>query len=279
MIRSLCAVCLLSCTLARGQSLLAASPTESPAAIPNRLHAVGKIARIPQSVAASIKLPAIRDREMNAIYVHPGGRILCSHCTLQFLATLAFDLPDWQVTGRAEWMSDARFDLDAKIPEGSQPTTRNSKASLTDGQRQMLRALLMDRFRLEGHKETRTDTIYILQRSDQPLKLAPPLHSSEARSVRGARGDSMGGATGIAGKNISMQELASRISSVLKRPVVDRTGLSGTFDLECSPSDTANGEVSDAVFDSMRGIGLKLTPAIRPVEMLVLDHAEPPTEN
>jgi uncharacterized protein (TIGR03435 family) len=243
------------------------------------VHAVAKIARVPQFDDASIKLAAVRDQQINAIYAYPGGRIFCVHCTLQFLTTLAFDLPDWQVTGTAEWMSDARFDLDAKTSERSQPTTWNSRTPLTDQQRQMLQVLLMDRLRLEGHRETRTDTVYILKRSDQPLKLVLPLHPWEAHSVGGAGGGSIGGATGIAGKNISLHELATRISSVLKRPVVDQTGLSGTFDFECRPSDTATSEVTDTVFDSMRRIGLKLTPAIGPVEMLVIDHAEPPTEN
>ena len=279
MIRSLCIVCLLSCTIARGQSLLSASTAESPAAIPNRAHAVGKIAGIRQFDAASVKLAAVRDQQVNALYAYPGGRIFCAHCTLQFLATLAFDLLDWQVIGTAEWMSDARFDLDATTAEPSQPTTRNSKTPLTDEQRQMLQALLMDRFRLEGHRETRANTVYILKRSDQPLKLVPPLHPWEAHWVGGAGGGSIGAATGMAGKNISMPELATRISSVLKRPVIDQTGLSGTFDFECRPSDTASGEVTDTVFDSMREIGLKLTPAQGPVETLAIDHAEPPTEN
>ena len=277
MIRNICIVCLLSCTIAGGQSLLSASAAVSTAATPNRAHAVAMIARIPQFDAASIKLAAVRDQQINAIYAYPGGRIICAHCTLQFLTMLAFNLADWQVTGRAEWMSDARFDLDAETSERSQPATWTSKTPLTNVQRQMLRALLMDRFRLEGHRETRTDTGYILKRSDQPLKLLPPLHPGEAHWVGGAGGGSIGGATGIAGKNISMHELATRISSILKRPVVDRTGLTGTFDFEYRPSDTVSGE--GTVFDSMPGIGLKLTPAMGQVEMLVIDHAEPPTEN
>jgi uncharacterized protein (TIGR03435 family) len=276
MIRSLWFVCLLSCTFVMGQSHLSASAADSPAAIPNRAHAIVKVATIRQFAAASLKLSPVRKPQVNAIYVYPGGRMLCTHCTLQFLAALAFDLPDWQVTGRSEWMGDAQFDLEATTSERSQPATWDEKTPLTDQQRQMLRALLKDRFRLEGHRETRTDTVYILQRSDQPLKLAPPSHSWEAYPVGGG---SVGGATGIAGKNISMHELATRISSVLKRPIVDQTGLSGTFDFECRPSDTASAEVTDAVFDSIRGIGLKLMAATVPVEILVIDHAEPPAEN
>ena len=272
MIRNLSLFCLLTCTMAGGQSLLSASAAESPAAIPNRTHANVKVATVNQFAAASIKLPPVRNPQVNGIYVYPDGRILCAHCTLQFLATLAFDLPDWQVTGRSEWMGDAQFDLEATTSERSQPAAWNAKTPLTDQQRQMLRALLMDRFRLEGHRETRTDTVYTLQRSNQPLKLVP-------HSVGEAGGGSIGGATGIAGKNISMHELATRISNVLKRPVVDQTGLSGSFDFECRPGDTASAEVSDTVFDSVRGFGLKLTPATVPVEMLVIDHAEPPTDN
>jgi len=279
MIRSISIVCLLSCTIARGQSLLSASAAESPAAIPNRAHPLVNVATIRQFAAASIKLAPVRTPQINAIHVSPDGRIICAHCTLHFLATLAFDLPDWQVTGTAEWMGDAQFDLEAQTSERSQPATWNSKTPLTDEQRQMLRTLLMDRFRLGGHRQTRTDTVYILQRSDQPLKLAPPLHPWEAGPVCGAGRDSIDGATSIAGKNISMHELATRISSVLKRHIVDQTGLSGTVDFESRLDDMASGEVTDTVFDFIRGIGLKLTPAIGLVETLVIDHAEPPTEN
>lgn len=279
MIKGLCIVCLLTCTIASAQSLLSASAAELPAAIPSRTHTIGGIAGIRQFDAATVKLPPVRDQQVNAITVYPGGRIFCAHCTLQFLATLAFNLLDWQVTGSAEWMSDARFDLDATTSESSQPTPSNSKAPLTDKQRQMLQALLIDRFRFEGHRETRADTVYILKRSHQPLTLVPPLHSWEPHWVGGANGGSIGGSTGMAGKNISMHELAARISSVLKRPVIDQTGLSGTFDFECRPGDTASGDLTDTVFDSMRAIGLELKPAEGPVEMLAIDHAEPPAED
>jgi len=272
--RNLSIVCLLSCTIARGQSLLSASAAESLAAIPNRAHPLVNVATIRQFPAASIKLAPIRAPQIDAFQVSPDGRITCAHCTLHFLATLAFDLPGWQVIGTAEWMRDAQFDLEAMTSEQSQPTPWSGEAPLTDEQRQMLRALLMDRFQLGGHRETRTDTVYILQRSDQPLKLTPPLHPAGGEGE-----DSIDDATSIAGKSISMHELATRISSVLKRHVVDQTGLSGTFDFGCRLGDTASGEVADTVFDSIRGIGLKLTPAIGQVERLVIDHAEPPTEN
>jgi uncharacterized protein (TIGR03435 family) len=280
MIRNFCIVCLLSCAIARGQSFVSSSAAESSPANPNPAHAIVAVSRTPVFDAVSIKPAAVRDQQTNTIYAYPSGRIFCAHCTLQFLTSLAFGLGDWQVTGGNEWTrlaGNTRYDIEATVPEGFQSTT--SKAPLTDDQRQMLKALLMDRFRLEGHRETRSDTVYIMQKGDQQLKLVPPLHPWESHWAGGAGGGAIGIATGIAGKNISMPELAARISSVIKRPVLDQTALPGSFDFEYRPEDAANNDVTDAVVTSMRGIGLKLTPAIGPVEVLVIDHAEPPAQN
>jgi uncharacterized protein (TIGR03435 family) len=285
MISKFLVVCLLSCAIARGQSFVSAKAAAEPGLDPNSAHTIAANTSLPQFDAASIKPAVARDQQINTIYAYPGGRIFCAHCTLQFLTSLAFDLRDWQITGGPEWgslTSDTRYDLEATAKEGSQSPaeTWNSKALITEYQRQMLKSLLMDRFQLKGHRETRSDTVYILQRGDQPLKLLPPLHPDESHWAGGAGGGALSGGTGIAGKNISMPELATRISGVLKGPVLDRTGLAGTFDFEYRRGDRAgNSDPADGVFASMQGIGLKLTPAKGPVEMLVIDHAARPSEN
>lgn len=285
MISKFCVVFLLSCAVAWGQSFVAAKSAADPAFAPNSSRAAAANATMPQFDAVSIKPAVARDQQVNAIYAYPGGRIFCAHCTLQFLATLAFDLRDWQITGGPEWMSltgDTQYDIEATAEKGSHSLSQtwNSKTPLNEDQRQMLKSLLMDRFQLKGHRETRSDTVYILQRGDQPLKLVPPLHPDESHWAGGAGGGALTSGTGIAGKNISMPELATRISGVLKRPVLDRTGLTGTFDFEYRTADpAANTDPTGGVFASMQGIGLRLTPAKGPVEILVIDHAVSPSQN
>lgn len=283
MIRKFSVVCLLSCAAAQGQSFVSAKAAGAPGFEPNSAHAITATASLPQFDAVTIKPALARDQQSNTIYAYPGGKIFCAHCTLQFLTTLAFNLPEWQVTGSAELISstsDNRYDIEATAPEGSQTTTWNSRTPLSEAQRQMLKSLLIERFGLKGHRETRSDTVYILQRGDQPLKLVPPLHPDESHWAGGVGGGPVIGSTGMRGKNISMAELATRISGALKRPVLDQTGLTGTFDFEYRIGDqVANSDVTGAVLTSMHGIGLKLTPSNGPVEMLVIDHAEPPSQN
>jgi uncharacterized protein (TIGR03435 family) len=228
--------------------------------------------------AVSIKPATARDQQSNVIYAYPGGRIFCAHCDLQFLTSLAFNLHDWQITGGPAWTtlaSEAKYDIEATGPEGS----RSSSPPLTDDQRQMLKSLLIDRFALQGHRQTTSDTVYILQRGDQPLKLVPPLHPNESHWAGGTVGGPIGAATGLAGKNISMPELAARLSNVLRRPVLDRTGLSGNFDFQYRPDDPTAADLTGAVFSSLRAIGLNLAPANGTVEFLVIDHIEHPAEN
>ena len=283
MLRTFCVVCLLSCATAKGQSFVSAKAAGVPGFDPNSAHSIAANASLPQFDAVTIKSAVAPDQQINAIYAYPGGRIFCAHCTLQFLTTLAFNLPDWQVTGSTEWVSstsDPRYDIEATAPEGSQSTTWNSKIPLTEAQRQMLKSLLIERFGLKGHRETRSDTVYILQRGDLPLRLLPPLHPDESHWAGGVGGGPVIGSNGMKGKNISMPELANRISGALKRPVLDQTGLTGTFDFEYRIGDqVANSDVTGAVLASMHGIGLKLTPSNGPVEMLVIDHADLPSQN
>lgn len=283
MIRTLCIACILNCSIASAQSFVSPRAAATPAADPNSVRAATAFAAMPRFDAVSIKPATAIDQQVNAIYPYPDGRIFCAHCTLQFLTTLAFDLGDWQITGSSDWTaaSSSRYDINAIAPSSYEPPApdRSRNSPLTDEQRQMLRSLLIDHFQLQGHRETKSETVYILQRGDLPLKLVPPLHPDEYHWAGGVHGGSIGPGTGIAGKNISMPELSTRISGALKRTVIDQTGLTGTFDFECIAGDSATSDVASALAASMHSIGLKLTPAKGPVEMLVVDHAELPAQN
>lgn len=280
MIRTLCSACLFTCAIASGQSFVSAGAAGAPAPNPSAGRSIIGTARLPQFDAVSIKPALAQGQQMNAIYAYPNGRIFCSHCTLQFLSTLAFDLREWQIKGGEDWnglASTIPYDINATAPEGSY--SYDTKAPLSSQQRQMLQSLLINRFRLAGHLETRSDTVYILQKGDQPLKLVPPLHPNETHWAGGPGGGPIGSTPGIAGKNISMSELAVCISATLKGPVIDQTLLPGRFDFQFRPNDpSANTGVNEGILASIRGIGLKLTPATGPVVTLVIDHAEPPTQ-
>jgi uncharacterized protein (TIGR03435 family) len=77
-----------------------------------------------------------------------------------------------------------------------------------------------------------------------------------------------------------MGEMASRLSAVLQKPVLDRTGLEGAFDFKfvLDKGDTDTDQIS-AIITSVQGLGLKLEPGRGPVETLVIDSVEKPSGN
>jgi uncharacterized protein (TIGR03435 family) len=80
--------------------------------------------------------------------------------------------------------------------------------------------------------------------------------------------------------NEPMDDLAKRLSTYFDRPVLDRTGITGSFDFRCEYH--ADGQLPDrvgAIQWCLRDIGLRLESAKAPIEKIVIEHAEKPTPN
>jgi uncharacterized protein (TIGR03435 family) len=194
----------------------------------------------------------------------------------------AFGVQTFQVAGGPRWTGEDRFDIVAK-PAAASPAARanpaNPKLPPSPEQRRMLQTLLEERFQLKWHRETKDGPVLELVRAGKELKLQPPKDRDAYPWVGGLDGGGLSG-DGIAGMNISMALLATRLSWYLRRPVVDRTGLEGSFDFryEYAPAEPDSGAIP-AIFPSLKGIGLKLEAARGPVETIVIDAAEKPSAN
>ena len=81
------------------------------------------------------------------------------------------------------------------------------------------------------------------------------------------------------GQNISMQDLVRMLTTALKTVAVDQTGLTGRYDFHLPPNDPENHDYTTAVFEAMRRLGLKLKRGTGPVDTVVIDHVERPSEN
>jgi uncharacterized protein (TIGR03435 family) len=175
----------------------------------------------------------------------------------------------------------ARFDIDAKIvPSPSAPE------KLTDRERPgMLKAMLADRFGIKAHAEVKTLPGFdlVVARSGLKINPTPP---SDAASDSGAHIHP----AALTANNITMAQLAGTLTSIVHRQVIDKTGLSGNYDvdLKWTPDDADSSESStDApanaaptIFTAIEEqLGLKLEPAKGPVETLVIDHADMPSAN
>jgi uncharacterized protein (TIGR03435 family) len=237
---------------------------------------------------ASVK-PSGSARGMIGYQVYPGGRVVMGNSTLELLIEFAFDVQPFQVSGGPAWMRDyqSRYDIEARPPSTSKssqanPTSRN--APLNQEQREMLQALLMDRFQLQFHRETRQGPVYLLTLGKGALKLTEVKDKGDFEWVGSAHGGGAINGDGLAGKNISMPVLAQRLSRYLKKPTFDQTGLKGFFDFsfeyateEVRPD--VRPDVIPCILTSLEGIGLKLKPSQGPVETIVIDHAEKPSAN
>jgi uncharacterized protein (TIGR03435 family) len=147
-------------------------------------------------------------------------------------------------------------------------------------QRKMLQSLLVERFGLKFHRGTKEGDVYVLEKGDKPLKLKAPKDDHAFSWAGGVEGGGVYDGAGMAGTNISMAQLTMRLSGFLHRTVLDQTAISGAYDFEFRTGNAdADADVTAAIFASMQGIGLRLKAAKGPVETIVVDHVERPSEN
>jgi uncharacterized protein (TIGR03435 family) len=240
--------------------------------------------KTPEFEVASVRPSSPDQREMNGLYIYPVGEVRCKGCRLEYLIMRAFDVQQFQISHGPAWIdliSGDQFDIDAKPAEFSASGRSNpasSKSPPNPEQRQMLQSLLADRFQLKCHRETGNGPVFLLSRGTGQLKLSQPKDTDALPWVGPISGGWFKG--GIRGANISMTQLATRLSRFLKRPVLDQTGLTGSFDFEYPfGGDDNDADIQGFLFTSMKGIGLALKAGQGPVETIVIDHIEKPSTN
>jgi uncharacterized protein (TIGR03435 family) len=234
----------------------------------------------------------------------PTGRLTATNITLRQLLQQAFDVQDFQLVGGPSWLASDRFDITAKAPEGA----------VTPAQiRPMVRAMLADRFKLITHRETRDMPIYalVVARSDGKfgpnMKVNPLDCDAVFRAGRGGApppppqpgepiqcGFMIGPGTMTAG-GMLLGELARSLSPFVGRIVVDKTGLKERYDFQLKYAPEGRGfgpgpgpgggeppvdPNMPSLFTALQEqLGLKLESERGPVEVVVIDRVEQPTED
>jgi uncharacterized protein (TIGR03435 family) len=141
--------------------------------------------------------------------------------------------------------------------------------------RQMLRAMLEDRFHLRLHTEIRQAKIFELRVARGGFKfpaVAPPVPPAKEGHVGMALGDDGGR---MIGRTTTISDMPGALTLFLNRPVIDKTRLKGYYDFEVKWR--APGPASSGL--GAEGIGLRVVEAKGSVEYWVMDHVEPPTKN
>jgi uncharacterized protein (TIGR03435 family) len=224
---------------------------------------------------------------MVGMKVFPGGRVVASTLNLKMLISAAFRLSYWQISGGEEWIEKEEYNIEAKPSEAMQARIKDLRYTLfgieSEPLREMLQALLIERFQLKFHRETKTGDVYLSERSDKTLRVRPteiPAEDADHPSGQGAFGSIgyVGGKWGIFAT--SMPQLAKFAADhVLHVPVLDRTDLQGAFDYRQAQPDLEpnySGDQSDSFRHALAEMGFKLVRAKGPVETLVIDSAAKP---
>jgi len=258
---------LLTCALA-----LASSPASSQSS--------SVLTNLPAFEVATIKPPDPAARFQKAgFYGEVGGRVFFGG-NIKMLVENAFDLQHYQVAGGPDWTASQWFEINALPPDAS--LSRNvkvSNAEPTSEQRLMLQSFLRDRFGFKFHVETKEGEVYLLTRGSNPLQLKPPKDSkADPRAIVMLK---QGGiADGEAeGTNTTADYLALRLSRYLQLPVLNQTGITGSYDYYLSPDDPENQDVVSAVLKVVVRLGLKIKRGRGPIQTLVIDHVEQPSGN
>jgi uncharacterized protein (TIGR03435 family) len=234
---------------------------------------------LPQFEVATVKPPGPQDRAI-ILYNYPGGKVEIRLYTFALLLHEALGVQRFQVVGAPAWIDSDRFIIEAQPPASSKLssfTPSNREAPLVEEQRQMLLALLMDRFQLKFHRESKEGAVYLLTKGPKEPAFEPPKHPEYRMFFAGLLG---GGNGTVSGGNATMDFIASQLSRSMGSPVLDRTGLTGPFDFTLEH--VYDPEEHDLVTIAQRtvgALGLKLERSRGPVETIVVDRLEKPSAN
>ena len=152
-----------------------------------------------------------------------------------------------------------------------------------DDVRLMLQAFLAERFKLMVHWETRTLPVYALVVASGGFKLKPTDPKDDKPRARGALAcpPDDPGCRIIAMGSVDLVQIAGALAFNVGRPVIDKTGLPGTyyFDVKYAGDNAPNSSLPSLVGALKEQFGLELKAETGPVEVLVIDRAEKPTPN
>jgi uncharacterized protein (TIGR03435 family) len=226
---------------------------------------------------------------MTGVNIQPGGRVLLSRLWLKTLVRAAYGHNFNQIVNRGDaWIEREAWSVEAKIAANSGITNlRYSNYGIEDPRlRQLLQALLAERFQLRVSRETKVGDVYHLTRTDRPLRLS----IWDGKMPKGGETFAsfssigyVGGRWGI--HRTSMEQLARFAGEYrVQAPVVDMTKLSGLYDYRQMVGDQEHAragsiEAMDSFLRLLKEVGLELKKTRGPVEMLVIESAVRPSPN
>lgn len=276
----------LVCTMGIAAAPVAAGAQQQPG------HASSRAEQHKSSLAfsvVSVKENKTHENFGHAIFSEEGVSVV--NVPLLNVIRMAYNMinsVDTQFIDVPSWAKTDRFDIEAKVDAGDLDRLHK----LTRAERQvMLQGLLADRFGLRAHADQREQPVYLLVVAKKGPKINKVAEIDPAEMKGPAQGAAVPRFTDreIDAKAIWMSSLAMMLTQVVHRPVLDRTGLIGNYDvaLQWTPDLAVDAGSTEAAPDTgpslftavQQQLGLKLQPAKQKVDVLVIDHLEMPSAN
>jgi uncharacterized protein (TIGR03435 family) len=256
--------------------------------------------KVPVFDVVSVKPSKSDDGRMRIMFKPDGYSAI--NVSMKLLIQTAYGIRQDLISGGPGWLESAGYDFDAKV---AGPDVDALKKLTPEQRRSMLQPALADRFKLKVHTETKQLPVYeiVLAKGGSKLKEATA-GDTYANGIKGPDGVGRGGMMRfgpgqLTAQAVPMTSLTNMLSQQLHRTVLDKTGLTGKYDLELNwtPDQGADPMFKGPEGSSQRGeaapdtsgpsiftalqeqLGLKLQSAKGPVETLVIDHVEMLSEN
>jgi bla regulator protein BlaR1 len=236
----------------------------------------------------TIKMPTpVKGSPMHAVQFKV-DRFMATNFTLLELIKLGYRVQQAQIVGGDDWLHSDRYDVDAKISSAELEKLHQLEAPQASQERQeMIQALLADRFKLGVHRESRQLPVYVLVTAPEILKmrLAKPddtypngiKYPNGKPIVPGLLAPKSGE---FVGQGTTVSRLVEALETLLDRPLLDKTGITGNYDftLDWNPNPSAALQNASLFAALEQQLGLKIEEQESPVEVLVIDRAEKPSQ-
>lgn len=213
------------------------------------------------------------------------------------LVSMAYGIKPDLISGEPGWTDGARFDVEAKMsPEDAEVFNKLGREERNAANRILLQGMLDERFHLKAHVETKQLPVYDLVIAKGGLKMKAATEGDTYPN--GFKGPDGKGGSGmmhmqdgmLTVQGIEISGLINQLAFMVHRTVIDKTGIKGKYDFTLKyapdhdgPLGADNGTPADdapSLFAAIEEqLGLKLQPDKGPVDTLIIDHVEQPTEN